>query len=195
MPDHELVFAQVPGLYYRVLKQVTRHKVSKGSVIFKEGAPTDRLWAIAYGDISLTVKIDKGLSYIKQDVEIRRAERGALIGTELLANNKPLPSNVYTCSATALSPVALVYSFTVESLNEIKKRCVEKQWIQFKSVCSELLTHQLEIIERVKARAAKASAERKLPTTAIKLTDTKREYFIMGGRFRYLYKKEEIGEE
>lgn len=195
IPDHELVFAQIPFLYHRLLKMVTRHRFTKGEKLFREGAHADQLWAVAFGDIALSIKVDTGLSYISHDTEIRLAERGSLIGTETLVNHETLVSKVYCCTAVVSSPVALAYSFSKDSLNEVRKRCTSHQWISFIANCHQLLNLISESINKVKSRAAKNAIDRRLPTTAIKLTETKREYFIMGGRFRYLYKKDELGAE
>lgn len=192
-PLHEKIFAHLPGMYHKALTLVTRHKLVRGSVVYREGQLGD-LAVVAFGQVSLTIKVDKSTSYIKAMIPVRIAEIGALLGAETIVDHHVSLNRVFACTATVTSPIALVYTLDAESLAELRNSSKDIGWSQFIDFCRVNLDELQSSINTVKASIELQNRERvKVPMTAIQLTDQKREFFIMGDRPKYLYKKQEVG--
>lgn len=192
-PTHELIFAQIPGVYFKALKLVSRHKIVRGSVLYKQGQP-GHLWVVAFGELSLNIKVDNPQSYLKSYAPIRQVARGALLGSETYVLHEVSPQKTYACTAIATSPVALVYSIDFPALAELKKVCKDFGWREFIDGCRVNLEELKNSIKNVLAAIELQNKDPfKTPKTALRQNSNKREYFMMGNRFMFLYKKEEVG--
>ena len=193
-PQHEVIFAQIPTVYYKVLRMAGRYKLTRGSVLYRAGEP-GHLWIVGFGEVSLSIKVDKGLSYIKPNASVRTSGVGAILGAETILSHPISPGKKYVCTATAVSPVALLYSLDPPALVEIRKICKDFGWTEFIDGCNKNLN---ELDGSIKSLLTCIENEKRdcmrSPPTTLRLTEEKREYFVMGKRTQFLYKKEEIGQ-